>query len=190
MPAGCAAGQLFRSLSVQPPSGRETPKGLGKRVSAWSWASWLALGDVRLVPWLEWCLNYEVCLKERSFASTQNLPNILLVPIKKTIAIWTGLYNLFENANNLFAWKVAKYFNPFKLGQVKPITQVWGSWTYAGGSCSLLHADEIVEPKLVSVNTVKRSRITLTTLGNGEERRRDLFSLKVLTFRSNYSWLV
>lgn len=191
MPAGCAAGQLFRSLSAQPPSGREIPKGLGKNESsASSGASWLALGDVQLVLWLELRLNYEACLKESSFASTQNLPNVLLVLIKKTKAAWMGLYNLFEKANNLSSWKVAKYFNPFKLGHLKLITLAWGSWTYASGSCSLLRADEIVEPKLMSVNTVKSSHVTLITVRNGEERRRDLFSLKMLTFWSDYSGLV
>lgn len=34
----------------------------------------------------------------------------------------------------------------------------------------------------MSVNTVKSSHVTLITVRNGEERRRDLFSLKMLTF--------
>lgn len=95
---GAALQELVCSASLW----QGSPKGSGEKgVSASSGASWLALGDVQLVLWLELRLNYEACLKESSFASTQNLPNVLLVLIKKTKAAWMGLYNLFEKANNL-----------------------------------------------------------------------------------------
>lgn len=86
------------------------PQRIWEKVSAWSGASWLALGDVQLVLWLELCLYYDVWrrgpLQAHRTCPTScwsKLKGLKLFGLDCTI-------RLKKQTNNLSSWKVAKLF--------------------------------------------------------------------------------